>query len=126
MSTDEVKEPEAVSEASVPEAPDAARFTEDLKNLLSKRPGLAARGEGEPFPQEVLTAYMAGEDLTVAYLDYEAKKAAAERAALVEHNRILRQNQSAAAKAPVKGVSGSGDLSAREDQYLAGFDDNDW
>ena len=109
------------------EIPDAEQFTKDLQALLEKRPELSNREGAEPFPQEVLTAYMGGEDLTVAYLDYEAKQSAAEQAALREHNRILRQNQSAAMKAPVKGVSGGGeDLSAREEQWLKGFDDREW
>ena len=82
--------------------------------------------DGAPFPDEVLQAYMEGENLTVAYMEYEMKQAAAERAGLQEQNRVLQQNQKSAARAPVKGVSGGGETGGKEDFTLAGFDDPDW
>ena len=62
----------------------------------------------------------------ITYLDYESKQSAAEKQALEKQNRIFRQNQESANRAPVKGVSGSGGISSKEDPWLAGFDDPYW
>ena len=104
--------------------PSPEQFSQDLQNLLARRPDLGANGE--PFPDEVIQAYMRGEDLTVAYLDYEAKHTAAEREELEKQNRIYKQNQESAARAPVKGVKGSGSTGGQEDIWTAGFADPTW
>lgn len=104
-------------------APSAEQFSKDLQQLISKRPELRSMQE---FPEEVLAAYAQGENLTVAYLDYESRKTAAEMKALANQNKIFKQNQESANKAPVKGVTGSGGTDAKEDIWLKGFDDNYW
>ena len=117
--------PEESSAAEVDDGPPSPeQFSRDLQVLLEKRPDLGA--SGEPFPDEVLQAYMQGENLTVAYLDYEAKHTAAEREVLEKQNRIYKQNQESAARAPVKGVQGSGATGGKEDFWTAGFDDPTW
>lgn len=104
--------------------PTPEQFNLELQNLLARRPELLE--SGKPFPEEVLKAFMAGENLTVAYLDYESKQSAAERQELEKQNRIFRQNQESAKRAPVRGVSGSGGISSKEDPWLVGFDDPYW
>ena len=111
-----------VDDGSQPPSPE--QFNLDLQKLLARRPGILE--SGKPFPEEVLTAYMKGENLTVAYLDYESKQSAAEKQELEKQNRIFRQNQESAQRAPVKGVSGSGGITSKEDPWLAGIDDTDW
>lgn len=104
-------------------APSAEQFSRDLQQLIARRPELRSMQE---FPEEVLAAYAQGEDLTVAYLDYESRKTAAEMQALANQNKIFKQNQESANKAPVKGVTGSGGTDAKEDAWLKGFDDSYW
>ena len=104
--------------------PTPEQFNLELQNLLARRPELLE--SGKPFPEEVLKAFMDGENLTVAYLDYESKQSAAERQELEKQNRIFRQNQESAKRAPVRGVSGSGGISSKEDPWLVGFDDPYW
>ena len=111
-----------VDDGSQPPSPE--QFNLDLQKLLARRPGILE--SGKPFPEEVLSAYMKGENLTVAYLDYESKQSAAERQELEKQNRIFRQNQESAQRAPVKGVSGSGGITSKEDPWLAGIDDTYW
>lgn len=114
----------AEQEPQEADAPSSEQFARDLQSLMEKRPDLGA--SGHPFPEEVLAAYMRGENLTVAYLDYEAKQTAAEKQALEKQNRIFRQNQESAARGPVKGISGSGDPGGKEDPWTAGFDERYW
>lgn len=95
-----------------------------MQALLKRRPELVSKTD--KFPEEVLQAYIGGENLTVAYLDYEAKQAAAEKKALEEANRVLQRNQESARRAPVKGVASSGGTGGKEDPMLAGFDETYW
>lgn len=104
--------------------PSPEQFNRDLQRLIAKRPDILE--SGKPFPDEVLKAYMAGENLTVAYLDYESKQTAAEKQTLEKQNRIFRQNLESANRAPVKGVAGSGGIDSKQDPWLAGFDDPYW
>lgn len=115
---------DTVTEESGGSAPSQEQFAKDLRALLDRRPELV--GKTDKFPEEVLQAYIGGENLTVAYLDYEAKQAAAEKKALEETNRVLKHNQESARRAPVKGVSSSGGTGGKEDPWLSGFDDNYW
>lgn len=118
-----VEVPASVSEGTQSDVPTPEQFNQDLQMLLARRPELRQQTH---FPDEVLQAYAQGEDLTVAYLDYESRKSAAEKAELENQNRIFKQNQESANKAPVRGVSGSGTTGAKEDPWLAGFDDESW
>lgn len=104
-------------------APTPEQFSKDLQSLLTRRPELRDLKE---FPEEVLSAYAQGENLTVAYLDYESRRNASERNAFENQNKILKQNQESANKAPVRGVAGSGANTAKEDPWLQGFDDEYW
>lgn len=104
--------------------PTPEQFSQDLQPLLAMRPEL--RSSQTPFPDEVLQAYMQGENLTVAYLDYESRQASAQQEALRKRNRELEQQSSARERAPVGGVSGGGGTGGKEDPWLTGFDDPYW
>jgi hypothetical protein len=128
---DSVAEAEVTEEAAAEESaetvtpPTSEQFLQDLQELTARRPGI--KGTTDPFPQEVMEAYMRGENLTTAYLEYEANQAAKELAELRRQTQILQQNQASAQKAPIKtGVSASGPDQAQEDPMLQGFDDPYW
>ena len=123
---EKAEEPEDASQAKdgVQEPPSPEQFNLDLQKLLSLRPEILETGK--PFPDEVLNAYMKGENLTVAYLDYESKQTAAEKQTLEKQNRIFQQNQESAKRAPVRGVAGSGGIDSKQDPWLAGIDDPYW
>jgi hypothetical protein len=90
---------------------------------MRKRPQLEKNGT--LLPEEVLRAYMQGENLLAAYLEYEAAENSRELTELRRQNQIYQQNQSAAEQAPIKkGVSGGGVQG--EDPMLAGFDEPYW
>lgn len=104
--------------------PSPEQFQKDLHALFVKFP---EAGKTEEFPHEVMDAYIRGEDLTVAYMEYKVKHSAAENRKLKEQNSILQQNQASARKAPIKnGVSGGAGKQKAEDPLLAGFDYNTW
>lgn len=113
-----------IAEEAGGDAPSQEQFAKDLRALLDRRPELV--GKTDKFPEEVLQAYISGENLTVAYLDYEAKQAAAEKKALEKANRVLQHNQESARRAPVKGVASSGGTGGKDDPWLAGFDETYW
>ena len=120
-------DPQDTSEAddgSAEQAPSQEQFAKDLQELLARRPELVS--SNGKFPEEVIQAYVSGENLTVAYLDYESKKNAAEKQALEKQTKVLKHNQESARRAPVKGVSSSGGTGGKEDPWLAGFDDEYW
>jgi hypothetical protein len=122
----EVQSPSAEEEtADAVQLPTTEQFSADLQTLFQKRPEL--RSAQSPFPEQVLKAYMAGENLTAAYLEYEAQQNAQELETLRQQNRVYQQNEAAAQKAPIKkGVSASGGTQQKEDPMLAGFDEPYW
>lgn len=77
-------------------------------------------------PDEVAHAYAQGVPLLTAYLAYRSKQSAKAENNLKKENAVLKQNAAAAAKAPVKGVSGSGQAQAKVDPMLAAFIADDW
>ena len=74
-------------------------------------------------PDEVISANRSGVRLLVAYERYKNKAALDELA-------ILKQNQAAAAKAPVSGVTGKASTKDadpyKNDPFMKGFDSADW
>jgi hypothetical protein len=103
--------------------PSQEQFAQDLKALMRKRPQLEKNGT--LLPEEVLRAYLQGENLVAAYLEYEGAENSRELQELRRQNQIYQQNQSAAEQAPIKkGVSGGGVQG--EDPMLAGFDEPYW
>lgn len=99
-------------------APSNSRFTPErraeLDEFVRAYPGVTK------LPDEVITANRNGVRLLVAYERYQNKKALDELA-------ILRQNQAAAARAPVSGVTGKAGTppAQAEDPFLKGLE-ADW
>lgn len=78
-------------------------------------------------PQEVADAVSKGAPLLTAYVAYREKQASKTAAALQKENSVLKQNAAAAAKAPVRGVTGGGDTKPKaKDPFEAGFDADIW
>lgn len=95
----------------------------EAKELIVARPDLKM----QQLPAEVVEAWRSGENLLNAYNRYEARQKEAENQKLKKENNILKQNAAAAAKAPVKGVSGGAPTDTEpEDPFLKGFDSDPW
>lgn len=79
-------------------------------------------------PDEVVTAAVTqNKPLIQAYSEYTARKATADADAVRRENKILKQNQASAARAPVSGVSRGGGTDSRpEDPFLKGFNSDAW
>lgn len=96
-------------------------FQAESRELLTARPEL----QGKELPKEVVAdCIRTGKNLLVAYAEYETRQEKSEAESLRERIRILEQNASAAAKAPVKGVSGTGAANPKkeaDDPFLKGF-----
>lgn len=95
----------------------------EAKELIVARPDLKM----QQLPTEVVDAWRSGENLLNAYNRYEARQKEAENQKLKKENNILKQNAAAAAKAPVKGVTGGAPTDTEpEDPFLKGFDSDPW
>lgn len=95
----------------------------EAKELIVARPDLKM----QQLPAEVVDAWRSGDNLLNAYNRYEARQKEAENQKLKKENNILKQNAAAAAKAPVKGVSGGAPTDTEpEDPFLKGFDSDPW
>jgi len=91
------------------ESPDAER-DKDLDAFVKLNPGVTK------LPPEVVEAVKNGVTLTLAYERFKNKQT-------LEENRILKQNQAAAAKAPVATTTKQGGaMGTAKDPFLAGFD----
>lgn len=76
-------------------------------------------------PDEVAHLAAQGESLLTAYAVWQGQQAQKAAESLREENRVLKQNASAAARAPVKGVSGGGN-NAKQSEFERGFDSIAW
>lgn len=102
---------------TAPAAPAERDFRQQLKQLQALYPGV------KEMPEQVMTAYANGADLLTAYTAYATARQNQTVASLRKENEILKQNAAAAAKAPVKGVSGGGDTTPKKkDDFESGFD----
>lgn len=127
---------EAVTEQDVPEE----REEETAEGPLPPRSDAGEDGEGdllrqaralvEAFPElrgkeapdEVIRAAMQGENLTAAYARYALARSRADNARLERELSARQQNAEAAARAPVRGVSGGAAVKEQgRDPFLAGF-----
>lgn len=77
-------------------------------------------------PDEVAKAYAGGVPLLTAYIAYRERQSAKAAQTLRRENEVLKQNAAAAAKAPVRGVSGGAKAQSKPDPMLAGFDSDAW
>ena len=97
-------------------------FRQEVADLFRAYP--AARTE--QIPDEVTNDSLAtGKPLVQAYADWKARTASAKASRAERENKILKQNQAAAARAPVSKVTGGGKTDTRPvDDFLRGFEDD--
>ena len=106
------------------ETPAPARdYNAEAMELVKARPDLA----GKPIPEEVRKACVVdNKTLLVAYTEYETRQKNAEMSRELEQlrreNKIMKQNEASANRAPVKGVRGGGATDTKpEDDFMRGF-----
>lgn len=117
QASSQVAQPAArVPEVQESPAPASAFKDGEVEEFVKLYPGVTQ------IPQEVIKAHREGMRLSVAFEKYQTKQAQ-------EELRVLRQNQAAAAKAPVStGVTGGGggNTPPDKDPFLEGFDSDNW
>ena len=122
MQREAAKAPDPEPEEPTPESHER-NIQAEAQELIVARPDLKTR----QLPMEVVEAWRNGENLLNAYNRYEARQKEAENQKLKKENNILKQNAAAAAKAPVKGVTGGAPTDTEpEDPFLKGFDSDPW
>lgn len=122
MQREAAKAPDPEPEEPTPESHER-NIQAEAQELIVARPDLKTR----QLPMEVVEAWRNGENLLNAYNRYEARQKEAENQKLKKENDILKQNAAAAAKAPVKGVTGGAPTDTEpEDPFLKGFDSDPW
>lgn len=122
MQREAAKAPDPEPEEPTPESHER-NIQAEAQELIVARPDLKTR----QLPMEVVEAWRNGDNLLNAYNRYEARQKEAENQKLKKENNILKQNAAAAAKAPVKGVTGGAPTDTEpEDPFLKGFDSDPW
>lgn len=122
MQREAAKAPDPEPEEPTPESHER-NIQAEAQELIVARPDLKM----QQLPMEVVEAWRNGENLLNAYNRYEARQKEAENQKLKKENNILKQNAAAAAKAPVKGVTGGAPTDTEpEDPFLKGFDSDPW
>lgn len=122
MQREAAKAPDPEPEEPTPDAHER-NIQAEAQELIVARPDLKTR----QLPMEVVEAWRNGDNLLNAYNRYEARQKEAENQKLKKENNILKQNAAAAAKAPVKGVTGGAPTDTEpEDPFLKGFDSDPW
>ena len=122
LEPEETPKPETPAEPEptpIPEPPKARDYAAEVSQLLRAHPEL----RGRPLPDDVTRAAVdEGVPLTEAYRSYAEKETKAELERLREENRVYRQNEEAARRAPVQPVADSGVQEKAKDPFLAGFE----
>lgn len=122
MQREAAKAPDPEPEEPTPESHER-NIQAEAQELIVARPDLKM----QQLPMEVVEAWRNGDNLLNAYNRYEARQKEAENQKLKKENNILKQNAAAAAKAPVKGVTGGAPTDTEpEDPFLEGFDSDPW
>ena len=113
--TDEEEQAAPISEApavasapAVAPAPAVRNFASEVEQLKALYPDI------KEIPDEVAKAASKGVPVLTAFLAYRDQQSAKTAAALRAENKVLKQNAASAAKAPVKGVTGGGTVSAKK------------
>lgn len=118
--TDEEEAPAPAAPAAPAKEPESPgrNFRQEVEQLKALYP------EFKEVPDEVAKAVSKGAPLLVAYLAYREKQSAKTAASLKQENKVLKQNAASAAKAPVRGVTGSGDTATKpkKDVFESGFE----
>ena len=105
-----------------PENDGGRDFRQEVADLFRAYPN----ARSERIPDEVTNdALSMGKSLVQAYADWKARTASAKATRAERENKILKQNQAAAARAPVSRVTGGGKTDTRPvDDFLRGFEDD--
>jgi len=115
---------EEEAKAAQTEQPPAAQAAAPVRDFKAEVDQLRALyPDFKEVPDTVAKAVANGVPLLTAYLAYRDQQHSAHTAKLQKENRVLKQNAAAAARAPVKGVTG-GDTSApkEKDIFELGFE----
>lgn len=114
---DQAPAPAAAPEASAPTPAAPAR---DLRAEVAQVQALYPDFKG--VPAELVNEIVTGKPVLTAYVEYRERQNAQAAASLKKENAVLKQNAAAAARAPVKGVTGTGSPGTKAtDPFLAGF-----
>lgn len=99
-------------------------FKQEVADLYQTYP----QARTEKLPTEVVNETIrSGKPLVQTYAEYLARKATADAKSVQKENKILKQNQASAAKAPVSKVTGGGKTdTSPTDDFLAGFNSDSW
>ena len=118
---DEEAEAEQAAEAIPDPDPDPVRdFVKEVQQLKALYPDF------REMPDTVARAVADGANLLTAYVAYREQQTRQAAEMLEKENAVLRQNAAAAAKAPVRGVTGGGAADTKpRNNLLVGFDE-DW
>jgi hypothetical protein len=122
------QEPEAHDAPAAEPAAAQAKPGRDFKQEVADLFSTYAQARTSPIPEEVTTAAVTqGKPLVQAYAEYISRKAEADAKTVRQENKILKQNQASAARAPVSGVSGGGKTDTKPtDPFLTGFNEESW
>ena len=100
------------------ESPAERDFDREIRELIEAYPELS----GKSLPDEVVMAALDGVSLLEAYEAYQNDRLPAKNDRREKDLGVERQNENAAVRAPVRGVSGGAAVYARgEDDFLRGF-----
>ena len=114
---EEAEEPQTADEAPAP-VPERD-FVREVQQLKALYPDL------QEMPDEVAKAAVGGANLLTAYVAYREQQTRKAAETLEKENEVLRQNAAAAAKAPVRGITGGGASDTKpRNNLLVGFDDD--
>lgn len=119
--TEDMTGADPAAEAEKKKEPDTSAerdFDREIRELIEAFPEL----RGKSLPNEVVMAALDGVSLIDAYEAYRNEKLPAEHESREKDQGVERQNENAAVRAPVRGVSGGAAVRAMgEDDFLRGF-----
>lgn len=125
------KAAESVKKPAAPEpetAQETPSMTPERRSELLEFVHAYPDASRNPLPQEVIDANKSGVRLLVAYERYLHKAALKERDDALKELAIQKQNQEAAGRAPVSGVTGKpvAQKKQEDDPFVMGFDSDNW
>ena len=116
---DEEAAVEQAEEPATDTAVSARDFVKEVQQLKALYPDF------REMPDAVARAVADGTDLLTAYVAYREQQTRQTAETLEKENAVLRQNAAAAAKAPVRGVTGGGAADTKpRNNLLVGFDED--
>ena len=116
----DLEDPQPPEEETAEEEPAPERdFVKEVQQLKALYPDF------KEMPDEVAKAAVGGANLLTAYVAYREQQTRKAAETLEKENEVLRQNAAAAAKAPVRGITGGGAADTKpRNNLLVGFDED--